>query len=574
MHIKTLLLTWGICSEKSFIGKSLIGCMAGRPRVWDREADDKLKRLVNAGGNMEDLVKMFPGQSENNLRVQMSRLNLGFTHAPERVAEIVNRITRSDNLAHRLMILNGGGRKQKKDKVELPRDEVILSWNNDINKFNLEVPILVYSNLPGTNDWKLRPLKLQEYQDKLIDMWEESPLSIVNAGRQVGKDLTIANFIVWKSVTVPDYFTIIIAPAERQAAELKNRIDRLIAHSDLLYTSVEHDLSRKDETIWTNGSRTLVLPGRGSITGFTEVDLVVVNEAGRPELPRSAINDVVPMLSSTGGNLVLIGNPFFKGSPFHMAWKDPLYSKAEIWSKENLFLKQGFLDREKQRLSPEEYARAYCAQFIDSDKAFIPSHYIDRAQVDYDMVLKRMPGKRYGLGIDWGRKIHESVLVVVSEKNDSFRLEWLEAIQGKPLKHTENRARYLDTVFNFESIVPEYNSLSFEPVDNLLDSPIGYKIHQVSMQVLSKWKMYDNMMKKFADKSFEIPLSESELGVQIRMLEMHTTSKIDKKTGAPIYSIKVPRGEADDRSDAAAMALWSLHVEEDDRNDFFTPMSY
>ncbi len=52
--------------------------MAGK--LWSVEEDDFLKQVIEAGGDMNDCLKVFPDRNSNSIRNRMTVLKLKFRH--------------------------------------------------------------------------------------------------------------------------------------------------------------------------------------------------------------------------------------------------------------------------------------------------------------------------------------------------------------------------------------------------------------------------------------------------------------------------------------------------------------
>ncbi len=425
----------------------------------------------------------------------------------ERKTKLRRRVLNERDLAHRLMVLQGLEPKEASYDQSFT-DEQLLAWVGDIQRFCRD--LLIYNGAP---------LELQDYQLKMVEMWERHRYSIVCAGRQVGKSLTVAAYALWKCITVPNTFVVIVSPTERQSKELFRRIIEFCAYNDMLYESVVDPKS--DEVKFTNGGRIVSLPGRGAITGYTGVDIVIVDEAGLPELPDKVFSDVVPMLLAKHGKLILLGTPRGKTTRFYEYWNSPLFAKLHVPTRMNKKLPNlnEFLESERRRCTVVEYQQEYEGVFMDMESAFIPSRYIDAAIEDYEYALQKDPRRRYYCGVDWGRFSDQTVIVVVSTRAEEVRVEYIKAFSGEPLQKARAHIEYLDSIFGFEKIVVEYNGLSIPIVDEMR----GANVVKWTTNNQNKFEGFSNLRKLFEDGRITIPAHESRLITQLRYLEMSQT---------------------------------------------------
>jgi len=421
-------------------------------------------------------------------------------------------------------------------------DEELLVWTKDIQKFS--------------ND--LFQIKLQDYQLDMVKMWSDNKYSIVSSGHQVGKDLTIAVYCLWKGITTSNFFAIIVSPAQRQSDELFNRmLGYLSRNRQLLYCIKKQTM---DELIFHNGSRVMSLPSRGAITGLTGVSCAIINEAGRPELPERIFDDMMPMTLAKHGNLVLLGNPYGDTNIFAQCLNSPLYAKMTIPTIQNaeldkLLRQQGttlekWLETEKQRLSQVEFDQRYRGIPRSMEGAFINGAYIDKACKEYAQHQDAEEGYYYYCGIDWGRFSNLSCVLVISEKNvdKSIRVECIKIFEKKTLDEVEAWIDYLNIKYHFHCIIPEYSGLSISTVDKMLSGSLGNMMKPYKASIQGNFENYSNLKRLFEKQKIIIPMYEPRLISQLRFLEM-------KKTDSGKFRIT---GGDDDIVDALMLACSPL----------------
>ena len=101
---------------------------------------------------------------------------------------------------------------------------------------------------------------------------------LVNCCRQWGKSTTAAVRALHHAVHNPSSETILIAPTQRQSAELLRKIKNF--SQSLLNTTIKSDGTNRHAIQFTNRARILALPGkRDNIRGFSRVSLLIIDEA-------------------------------------------------------------------------------------------------------------------------------------------------------------------------------------------------------------------------------------------------------------------------------------------------------
>lgn len=447
-----------------------------------------------------------------------------------------------NNLVTRLQHLQSDVTEDITEFMEFT-DQDLLSWIIDISLF--------CQTMFG--------ITLQDYQLKMVKMWESSKYSIISSGHQVGKDLTVACYVIWKCITTSNFFSIVVSPAQRQSDELFNRILSYLARNKQLHYCIKRET--RDEITFHNGSRIMSLPSRGSITGLTEVNCAIINEAGRPELPERIFDDIMPMTIAKDGSLILLGNPYGDANIFAQCMISPLYSKMRVETKENKALgdmlkKRGtsmeeWLATEAIRLSKREYDQRYLGIPRSMEGAFIDGALINKACKEYAQHTGADPSYRYYCGIDWGRFSNQSCVAVVSEHigDKTIRVEHIKVIEKKPLDEVEAWVRYQNSKFNFHVIVPEYSGLSIPAVDNMLQNEsYSNRVRPYKASMKLKFDYYSNLQKLFEKGLITIPAGETRLITQLRFLEMKITRSMN-------FLIE---GAEDDIVDAVMLACSSV----------------
>lgn len=128
---------------------------------------------------------------------------------------------------------------------------------------------------------------------------------LLNIARQVGKSTTTGLLALHQALAVSGSLTLILAPAERQSAELMRKVLRFYWQ---LGHTVPADSERKLGLELFNGSRIEALPGtEKTVRSFSGVDLLLLEEAARIE--DALYYSVRPMLAVSGGRLVMLRTP-------------------------------------------------------------------------------------------------------------------------------------------------------------------------------------------------------------------------------------------------------------------------
>lgn len=201
-----------------------------------------------------------------------------------------------------------------------------------------------------------------EWQENLLR--SEAPRVLMNVARQAGKS-TIAGLIgLHRALYHPGSLILILAPAERQAKEL---FSKMAAAYQALGHIIPADSYRKMGMELSNGSRIEALPGtEKTIRGFSGVDLLLVDEASR--IDDGLYYAVRPMLSVSGGRLMMLSTPYGKRGVFFEEWAgDGLWERYEVAASECPRISSEFLEEERRALPRRIYRQEYECSFEETE---------------------------------------------------------------------------------------------------------------------------------------------------------------------------------------------------------------
>jgi hypothetical protein len=203
------------------------------------------------------------------------------------------------------------------------------------------------------------------------DPWQEGFLRsevlrvLLNIARQVGKSTTAGLLGLHQALAVPGSLTLVLAPAERQSAELMRKVLRFYGQ---LGHAVPADSERKLGLELFNGSRIEALPGtEKTIRTFSAVDLLLLEEAAR--IDDGLYYGVRPMLATSGGRLVMLSTPWGKRGVFHHEWEHGggAWERYEVWAEECPRISASFLEEEWATLPARVFRQEYECSFEETE---------------------------------------------------------------------------------------------------------------------------------------------------------------------------------------------------------------
>jgi hypothetical protein len=493
-------------------------------------------------GRSSGQIAILLSTTAGNVKQNLHKLGIRKIHPdsghPTKAETTHKKVVSDKDYAYRLMVLQGLELRKNEEIQPFP-DEKLLAWK-DINQYCKDLLF-----------WEGKPLELLPYQNEFINMVENSKYSLLIGARQIGKDMLATAYTLWKCVTNPNYFAVIISPSQRQSNELFKRMSEFILRGDIYYST---KVIKSEEILFTNGSRILSLPALGSFTGLTHVSLCLINEAGRPEMPDNVISESMPMTMAVSGKLVLLGCPYSKTTSFYQYSNNPMFTKLHIKTEQNTSIPNlnEFLLKEKERCSVAEYLQQYEAEFTDIQDTFIPMQFLEAGLEDYSYNMKRESDKKYSIGIDWGIKMDQSALVVISkDAKNIVRVEYVQTWYQRGLNVVSDRLYSLWDNFQFDKIIPEEAGLSLDECRKLSNSWIGSRIDLFKPTNERQSEGWANLASLFEHEEIKIPVSERKLIDELRYLE-------HKELPSGKFRIDHPSGKHNDIATALMLACYGL----------------
>jgi len=215
------------------------------------------------------------------------------------------------------------------------------------------------------------------------DPWQEKTLlepwtrALLLCSRQSGKSTVTAAKAIHKAVFTPESLTLLLAPAQRQSAELFAKVwDFFRATGRPVGVTTKSAL----RATFTNGSRIIALPGKEkTIRGYSGVDLLIIDEAARVE--DELYEAVRPMLAVSGGELAALTTPWGRRGWFYESYTDPNqdWHRVRVTAYDCRRISEDFLRQERRELGDWLFRQEYGCEFVDSVDQLFSTEDIDAA---------------------------------------------------------------------------------------------------------------------------------------------------------------------------------------------------
>jgi hypothetical protein len=229
------------------------------------------------------------------------------------------------------------------------------------------------------------PVRLMAAANLDPDPWQASVLHsaadrmLLLCSRQAGKSTVSSALAVHTALTKPNAPVLLLSPSQRQSGELFRKVLNL-------YGALGHPVPAVRETALqlelANGSRILSLPGtEGTIRGFSEVALLVIDEAAR--VSDSLYYAVRPMLAVSKGRLVALSTPFGQRGWFYEEWRGTgSWERVRITADQVPRITSEFLAEERKALGDRWFNQEFACSFESTTDAVFDPEDIRRALSD------------------------------------------------------------------------------------------------------------------------------------------------------------------------------------------------
>jgi len=325
-----------------------------------------------------------------------------------------------------------------------------------------------------------------------LDHWQRKFLDtegnkILCTGRQVGKSVICGIDAGEWAVANPKSNILIIAPTERQAYALFDKVLNHLYNNHMSKILMGDKKPTKSKIQLENGTTIWCLPAGLSGKGirFLTIHRLYIDEAAYVD--HEVWTAVTPMLLTTGGRTILLSTPFGTTGFFYdvLSNKDNAYQnwtrfrtnsekvvkEREVCDTWTEWQREAAIDRlkeERRRMSTLEYAQEYLGEPLDALVQVFPDALIKSCMV---MPIRKsvIKGREYYLGVDVaGMGKDESTFEIVEVMRDDT-LEHVDHVVTKKTRTTETTDYILslNRIYDFKRIYVDSGGLGIGVCDQL-----------------------------------------------------------------------------------------------------------
>jgi len=365
----------------------------------------------------------------------------------------------------------------------------VLKCGKDSQYFNNN-----YAKIPHPGHG-LIPFKTYDYQDELLETFDDHRFTVVLKARQLGISTIVAGYIAWMLLFHRDKNVLVVATKLSTAANLVRKVKGIIKHLPTWLKIANIDVDNKNSFELSNGSQVKASSTSADAGRSESLSLLVIDEAAHVENLTDLWTALYPTIS-TGGRCIALSTPNGVGDWFHET-----YIKSE--SGQNEFFPvhlmwdvhpdrdQEWFETETKNMSKRQIAQEYECNFNTSGETVIDGE-------DIQWLKKRIQEPKYRTGIDrnywiWEEFNQENTYLLVADvsRGDGadfsvfhiFKLETMEIIaeyQGKvtldlfsEIVHSAGRE------YGNAMIVVENNSVGFAVLGKLADKGYPNVYHSI-----------------------------------------------------------------------------------------------
>lgn len=422
-----------------------------------------------------------------------------------------------------------------------------------------------YEDKPVEFAIKILGFNPTSYQVKLLE--DKEKRIVVVWPRQSGKTTTLAVRMIWYAVTHPRTTSLIVAPGHRQSMIVMDRIHRfLLSINKPLRRLIVAKMQRT--VIWfKEGSQIVALPNNPNLLrGYTASNVLTDESAFFRDDELVFYSVLFPMLQTTDGTLIASSTPWGKDSVFYKFTQEKGFSKQWVKIKDVVdagLTTQKFVDEMRQRTPSERFRREYLAEFVEDELAYFSQKLIaqciasDLAPITDDWTKHVVaPAGRYFVGVDFGKKVDYSVIVIVRWNTKEKAAELVGVVRfplETPYATVIGYVKVIcDKIQRVEKVLVDRTGVGEYITEEMQNVHIRSRIEGVMLTVPSKQEILGYMKNMMETEAVGLYLDQ-DLIAQIYVEHYELT-----KTGQIQFSH--PDGTHDDELWALALAIYATRT--------------
>jgi hypothetical protein len=188
---------------------------------------------------------------------------------------------------------------------------------------------------------------------------------MLNCSRQSGKSTTTAIKALHAAVFHPHSLILLTSPTERQSKELFRKLKDCMNSMETPPQLLEDN---KLSVTMANQSRIVSLPGDpATVRGYSNVNLILEDEAA--QVADEFYNAMLPMLTVSKGQIILMSTPFGKRGHFFEEWESGNgWKKIKVTSDMCPRIDGAILEEQRRSMGDMFFKQEYECEFVDNEQ--------------------------------------------------------------------------------------------------------------------------------------------------------------------------------------------------------------
>ncbi|MHB9035106.1 MAG: terminase large subunit domain-containing protein [Armatimonadota bacterium] len=355
-------------------------------------------------------------------------------------------------------------------------------------------------------------------------MLSEAKVKVAACGRRWGKTESAAIDAATMAIAHPRSVQMIVSPTYDQARLIFDSVERLLVDSPVTRSSTK--VVRTPYPKLTFGrsiitARTADEDGR-NLRG-NSADRVIIDEAAF--IRDSVVQEVIsPMLADRDGRLVMISTPFGKNHFYRAFVRGVESGERRVESGKcasfsfpswtNPHISREYIDRQRQEISPRQFAVEYEARFVDDQSCVFSWEEINAAAEcqanshnpveGFDCVVA---------GIDWARYSDYTAIIAVGVNESGCEVIGIDRFNAMGWSSQIERAADFLRRHNVSAVLTDQTSIG-DPLLEQLRSKLWEQGADMAVEGYaftnqSKRDLIENLSLKFAHNTISIPRDEA-----------------------------------------------------------------
>ena len=307
-------------------------------------------------------------------------------------------------------------------------------------------------------DEGLVPFNLWDFQDDMVNMFEENRFSVCKLPRQVGKTTTVAAYILWKILFTEQYSVAILANKMAQAREILGRIQ--LAYEWLPKWMQQGIVEwNKGNIRLENGSEILASATSSSAIRGTSQNMIYLDEfAFVPNnFQEEFFASVFPTISSGTSSKVIITSTPNGMNMFYKIWVDSEegrneYARADVHWSDVPGRDEKWKIETIKNTSEEQFRQEFECEFLGSSNTLISAAKLRQipfrkpilSKNNFDCYEDPIPNHMYVMTVDTARGVglDYSALVIFDVTDIPYK------VVGKYRSREVSPMFYPDVIYN------------------------------------------------------------------------------------------------------------------------------